>query len=288
MSICFSFKNKTSSERCSSKSLNGLLFCRRHSRYNSPRNWFMEENRLSKIIKIQKVWRGYFLRFWLKLAGTGVINRKLCSNNEELCTLDDRNSVDPLWYFSFEEDKNVWWFDIRTIWESTLVKNIPDNPFNRNKLTIETRTRLRKLAHLHSRRLHWLHHDKNIVFTEEERNIRNWRQVSQILDENGFYEISPMLLNSMNTTQSYIFLTMLLEDMKVWANEHSSKESRRNKYIMWISCAAIQIYNNVNVVNAINEKYVSFLIARLLLTILNDCQQNYPVCFMIMTSFYRL
>ena len=258
MSICFSFKNKTSSERCSSKSLNGLLFCKRHSKYIFPRNWFMEEKRLSNIIKIQKVWRGYYIRYWLKLAGPGVLNRKVCSNDEELYTLDDRNSVDPLWYFSFKEDNNVWWFDIRTIWESTLLKNIPENPFNRKKLTIETRTRLRKLAHLHSRRLHFLHHDKNIVFTEEERNIRNWIQVSQILDENGFYEISPMLLNS-------------------------SKESRRNKYIMWISCATIQIYKNV-----FNEKYVSFLVARLLLTILNDCQQNYPICFMIMTSFYRL
>jgi hypothetical protein len=282
MVSCYSFQKKLGSERCSLKPLYGSLYCKRHSRQINPRNWFNENNHVEKIIKIQKVWRGYYIRYWLKLAGPGVLNRKICSNDEELFTLDNRNSVNPLWYFSFKENNNIWWFDIRSIWESTLVKNIPLNPYNRIPLSIETRIRLRKLAYLHSRKLHNLHHDDTINFTTQQKSLRYWRQVIQILEENGFYELDPLLFNSMNSTQYFIFLSMLYDDMKVWYNEHGTNESRRNRYMIWTNVVSSQIYN------IIDNSYVSLIVSKLLLTILNDCLQNYPMCFMIMSSFYRL
>jgi hypothetical protein len=282
MVSCYSFQKKLGSERCSLKPLYGSLYCKRHSSQINPRNWFYENNRIEKIIKIQKVWRGFFIRYWLKLAGPGVLNRKICSNDEELFTLDNRNSVNPLWYFSFKENNNIWWFDIRSIWESTLVKNIPLNPYNRIPLSIETRIRLRKLAYLHLRKSHNLHHDDTIDFTIQQKSLRYWRQIIQILEENGFYELDPLLFNSMNPTQYFIFLSMLYDDMKVWYNEHGSHESRRNRYIVWTNVVSSQIYN------IIDNSYVSLIVSKLLLSILNDCLQNYPMCFMIMSSFYRL
>ena len=282
MTSCYSFQKKLGSERCHLKPIYGSLYCKKHSSQINPRNWFYENNRIDKIIKIQKIWRGFFLRYWLKLAGPGVLNRKICSNDEELTTLDDKNSVNPLWYFSFEENKNIWWFDIRSIWETTLTNNIPLNPYNRIPLSIETRIRLRKLAYLHSRKLHSLHHDENIVFTNQQKSLRYWRQIIQILEENGFYELDPLLFNSMNSTQYFIFLSMLYDDMKVWYNEHGTNESRRNRYMLWNNVVSSQIYNNID------NSYVSLMVSKLLITILNDCLQNYPMCFMIMSSFYRL
>lgn len=282
MVSCCSFQNTTSSKRCSLKPLYGSLYCKRHSSQLFPRNWFHENNRIDKIIKIQKVWRGYFVRYWLKLAGPGVLDRKVCSNDEELFTMEGRNSVNPLWYFSFKENNNIWWFDIRTIWETTLTNNIPMNPYNRNPLSIETRIRLRKLAYLHSRKLHNLHHDDSIIFTNQQKSLRSWRQVVQILEENGFYELDPVLFSSMNVTQYFIFLSMLCDDMKVWYNEHSNDESRRSRYITWIKVVNSQIYN------IIDNSHISLIVSKLLTSILNDCLQNYPVCFMIMSSFYRL
>jgi len=282
MVYCYSSRTKLSSERCYLKPLYGSIYCKKHSSQINPRNWFYENNRIDKIIKIQKIWRGYYIRYWLKLAGPGVLNRKICSNDEELITLDDRNSVNPLWYFSFEENKNIWWFDIRSIWETTLTNNIPLNPYNRIPLNIETRIRLRKLAYLHLRKSHSLHHDENVVFTSQQKSLRYWRQIVQVLEENGFYELDPLLFNSMNSTQYFIFLSMLCDDMKVWCNEHSSHESRRNRYIVWTKVVFSQIENYKNVIDT------SLLISKLLTTILNDCSQNYPMCFMIMSSFYRL
>ena len=88
--ICASCKNKTTLERCPSQAIKGLLFCGKHAKTKVKRLWADLNNGKKYAILLQKVWRGYFIRKRLKLAGEGVLNRKDCHNTEELVTLDDK------------------------------------------------------------------------------------------------------------------------------------------------------------------------------------------------------
>lgn len=279
---CFSCRTKTTMDRCPKPCLDGFLFCLRHSKQKDPRNWIQVNGYLSKVIKIQAWWKGSSIRHWIKLAGPGALNRSVCHNDEELFTFDGKKSVTPLKYFSFVENQKVWWFDIRTIWEQSLLKNIPSNPYTREPLSIEIRQRLRRLSYLNLKRKFCMHHDEERKFTKEEVLDRTWLQINQIIEEAGFYEVDPTLFKSMNRPQLYIFVGMLFQDLKAWCAEHLSPHSRRYKYLVWGRITLNQ-FNS-----AIDQQQYSFLVSRYLLAMLSDCLDNYQICFMIMSAFYRL
>jgi hypothetical protein len=228
------------------------------------------------------LFRGVSVRNRLRFAGPGVLNRSSCHNEEELFTFDDKHSVHPLRYFSFVEADKVWWFDIRTIWEQSLLNKNPTNPYTREPLSIETRKRLRRLVYLNIRQKVSMQHDTERKFTQDEMASRNWLQVSQIIEENGFYEIDPLIFTSMNKPQLYIFLSIAFQDLKAWAGEHLNRYSRRYKYLVWGKITLNQYLTTPE------TGYYSLLVSRYLLAILNDCLDHYPINFIIMSAFYRL
>ena len=278
---CGSCKNKTSDERCPSKPLRGLIFCGKHARVKSPRIW-KDVNQLDhKIIPIQKLWRGYILRKWLKLAGPGVLNRTICHNDEELVTMDDKKSVSPLDYFAFTENDKVYWFDVRSIVGACIFSVTPTNPYTRQDLSIDTRQRLRRLCIMRQRRKILNEH------TESKRNIgevlkASWTYICQIIIENGFFDMSPLYFMSLNKTQLYVFITMIRNDMIALAAEHTSPESRRHKYVYWLKRLQDQHESNVSVIE------LSYFTSKILSTILNDLMEPYPMCFIIMSAMHRL
>ena len=278
---CSSCKNKNSDERCSSKPLRGLIFCGKHARVKSPRLW-KDVNQLdSRIIPIQKLWRGYILRKWICLAGPGALNRNICHNDEELVTMDDKRSVSPLDYFAFTENDKVYWFDIRSIVEASIFSVTPTNPYTRQDLSIDTRQRMRRLCIIRQRRKMMNEHG------EVKRNIgevlkASWTYICQIIIENGFFDMSPLYFMSLNKTQLYIFITMIRNDMIALAAEHTSPESRRNKYVYWLKRLQDQHDSNVSVLE------LSYFTSKILSTILNDLAEPYPMCFIIMSAMHRL
>ena len=145
MNTCLACKNKTSTDRCNLTSIKGLAFCGIHARSKVPRIWSVVNDIDKHVTLISKVWRGYRIRRLLKLAGIGVLKRSLCHNDEELVLLEDRNSVSPLDYFSFQEGDKVWWFDIRSMIGCLNATFVPTNPYTRQPLTVDTRYRLRML-----------------------------------------------------------------------------------------------------------------------------------------------
>jgi hypothetical protein len=80
---CASCKNKKSNERCASKPLKGMVLCGKHAKSKNLRLWKNVNGLDDKARLIQKIWRGYSIRHWLKIAGPGVLNRAVCHNNEE-------------------------------------------------------------------------------------------------------------------------------------------------------------------------------------------------------------
>jgi hypothetical protein len=282
--LCTSCKNKTSNERCTNKVIRGFLFCGKHVRNKNPRIWLSVNNLDKKVILIQKIWRGYSIREWIKLAGPGVLKRSLCHNEEELVTLDNVQSVSPLDYFAFEESKKIYWFDIRSINEHCMTTLTPSNPYTREPLSIETRQRLHKLCikrEIYNLKLIFSDH---MGKTADEIIENAWIKVCQIIEENGFFGVlTPMYFISLNEPQLLIFMMILRQDIVAWAMEHSmGGESRRYMYVRWIRRLISQYYQTHSLQKMLH------LTATLLINILNDRQNNYPICFMVMSALYRL
>lgn len=279
---CASCKNKTSSEQCGSKPLKGMIMCGKHVKVKNPRLWKDINCLDDKVVIIQKIWRGYIIRHWLKMAGPGVLNRSVCHNDEELVTFDEKKSVNPFDYFSFEEGGKIYWFDIRSLSENCMLKVEPLNPYTREPLTIDTRRRLRQLCiKRHRKNLNNMHNvfDKRSV---DEIILSTWTHVCQIIVENGFFDMSPLYFTSLNKTRLFIFNTIIQKDLVALAAEHTSTLSRRHKYVFWMK----RVLGEFSTLT--DNKRLSYLTARVLATILNDCLDNYGICFIIMSALHRL
>lgn len=281
MITCGSCKNKTSNERCSNKPLNGLLFCGTHARTKNRRLWYEVNLIDEKATLIQKIWKGYSLRKWIKLAGPGALSRSVCHNDEELVTFDDKKSVSPLDYFAFEEAGRVYWFDVRSLLQNSIDKPHPTNPYTREPLSIETRQRLRKVAILREHRKLQNLHDEGTKTAETLIQLA-WTSVCQIIEENGFPDMSPMYFISMNKTQLYIFNSMIKQDLVAWAAEHTTPQSRRKRYIPWVRRLEGEYLAGTN------AYMLSYITAKCLLAMLNDYPEPYSLCFIIMSALHRV
>lgn len=282
MITCCSCKNKTSTDRCTNKVLRGLLFCGTHARVKNPKVW-IDVNRLSdKVILIQKLWRGYCVRNWLNLSGPGVLKRSICHNEEELVTFEDKASVHPLDYFAFEEAGKVYWFDIRSLVQNSMTKLQPENPYTRKQLSFDTRQRMRRLS---VRRIYNglrnLHTDLPPMSADDMINIV-WLNVCQIIEENGFFDLTPNYFTALNRSQLYIFNQLIHRDLIAWAAEHTGNQSRRKRYIGWLYRLRGQYLAGTS------HSLLSYMTAKCLLSILNDSREQYSVCFIIMSALHRV
>jgi len=218
----------------------------------------------------------------MRLAGPGVLSRKVCHNEEELVTLEDKESVGPLDYFAFQENEKVYWFDTRSLSELVMSKLKPENPYTREPLSFDTRHRLRKLCL--RRRLRRIQNLHDIIShrTVEEIIETTWIYICQIIEENGFFDMSQLYFTSLNRTQLFIFNSMLQQDLIAWAAEHTNKESRRHRYVHWVKRLMTITVHEVEL-----DK-ISFLTARVVSAILNDCSDAYSVCFIVVSCLHRL
>lgn len=279
---CGSCKNKRSDERCENKPLKGFLLCGKHIRCKNTRIWKDVNNLDCKAVLIQKIWRGYVIRHWLKNAGPGVLNRSVCHNDEELVTLDEKTDIHPLDYFSFEEKGKVYWFDVRSISENSMLKVEPLNPYTREPLTIETRKRLRQICFQRHRRHLDNIHDVTRKRTVDEIILSTWTHICQIMVENHFSDITPLYFTSLTKIRLSILNTIIQKDLVAWAAEHTSKQSRRHRYVFWMKRLLGEFSPEVS------SKRLTFLTGLVLTTILNDCHNNYGICFIIMSALHRL
>lgn len=284
MQSCASCKNKTSIERCPNNALNGIIFCGKHSRTRTPRIWSVINNVDKKVTLITKIWKGYITRKLLDLAGPGVFKRSLCNNEEEINSLEPIKNVHPLDYFGFEEDGKIYGFDMRTLFDSFHRSFAITNPYTRQPLSIDTRKRLR---HLYGYRLrHKLPRffEHNILTTANMVILNTWIQVCQIIEENGFIgtELRPNIFLTMNKSQLFVFINLVLNDMKAWSSEHKTSNSFRFKYTFLVQNTKNKFHSTLSV-----EEY-SFYVGTTLLSVLYNSVEAYSVCFIIMAALYRL
>ena len=277
MNTCLACKNKNSSDRCSSQCIPGLAFCGRHVRSKTPRLWSVVNMVDTKALLIQRVWRGYFIRHRLSLAGPGVLSRSVCHNQEELVSMEEAKEIHPLCYFSFEEDGKVWWFDVRSIIGCLNSTLNPLNPYTRQPLSMDTRQRLRTLYKYRIRnRLRTTHN--TMTKQIDELTGFQWLRLSQILVENGFEDSRPAMFNRLNPNQLYIVLSYIKTDMYALAREHP-KTSFRYQYARTLSreCS-----------NFFSFAHPQLQFASVMVNILHHSVEPYPFCFIIMSALFRL
>lgn len=282
MILCISCKNKTSTDRCTNTALSGLSLCGKHVKVKAPRLWNVINGIDKQVTLISKVWKGYFIRKRLRLSGPGVLNRTKCINKEELISFEDIKTVTIFDYFGFEENTKIYGFDIRTILDVFRRNLIPINPYTRQPISISDRKRLRELYAYRIRNKLQNLYENNSLDTVQLKIENSWRQISQIAEENGFYDVNPNLFLGLNKTQLYIFLSMIHNDLKTWAAEHKFRSSKRLLYIIWTH-HVLKKFSNVH---SISE--YSFFVSSILLSILYDSVEPYNVCFIIMSALYRL
>lgn len=282
MVLCASCKNKTSTDQCPSQAIKGLLFCGKHVKTKIKRLWAEVNGNEKHVVLIQKWWKGHFIRKRLKLAGEGVLNRKDCHNTEELVTLDEKNKVHPLNYFSFRESDKLWWFDVRSIYQILKHSTSPANPYTRQPLSIDTRKRLRDVCRIRKKLDIDNYHDAPAPETFPDLVREKWLTICQIIEENGFFDMNHLLFASLNRSQLYVLLNLVRADMLSFAFEHPTT-SRRYQYIQWIKTCLSNFEKN-----RAGRIQCSWATAKLFLSILYDCPENYTVCFIIISAICRL
>ena len=222
------------------------------------------------------------MRRRLELAGEGVLKRSECHNAEELVTMDEMEKVHPLNYFSFREADKLYWFDVRSMYHILKRSTKPENPYTRQPLTIETRRRLRDICRIRKKLGLENYHDPPKPEQFADLINEKWLTVCQIIEENGFFDMNPLIFSSLNRSQLYVLINFIQMDMVAFATEHSIR-SKRYQYLQWLRTCLSNFEKNRT-----NRLQCSWAVSKVLLSILYDCPENYPVCFIIVSAIVRL
>ena len=280
--LCNSCKNKTSTERCQSKALKNLQFCGKHVKSKKPRLW-SDVNQVGEgVKKIQKVWRGWIVRYVLSLAGPGVLKRSLCHNSEDVVTSEEK--VHPSDYFAFHEDGKVFWFDIKSIFQLSINQLKPTNPYTRQEISIDARKRLKECIYYREVRQLPLFHDPLYLTDPDKVFTMRWMMISQMLEENLFIEVNPIFFTALNRTQVWEFTALLRDLILVWAKEHNNVHSRRNIYYIWVQTCWRRLTMEITT----DAKTIYHYVGACLLKMMKDCKRPHDICFKILSARYNL
>ena len=268
---CQSCKNKNTTDQCSSHSLKGFLFCGKHLKVKNKRLWTDVSPNRNNAVCIQKIWRGYFVRKLIKYGGKGCLKRSVCHNDEELVTFDSKTKTHPFSYFSLNESGKVYWFDVCTI--NQWIRTSSTNPYTRQSLDLADRSRLREMCRMR-RRLHIAN-----LHTSDHSLSGKWKEICQIIEENGFFDMNHLFFDGLSRNQLRDFLGIIMQDFIAYSSGHPIA-SRRHIYLQWIKLR-LESFNKYP--HTISEK-----IANTLLIILYDCVNNYDICYIIVSARCRL
>jgi hypothetical protein len=87
---------------------------------------------LDKIILIQRYFKIYLKSKKIKTQGIGLYNKHKCSNQEDFFTLDTINEIEDKYFFSYETNGHIYFFDIRSF--NKLIDNDIKNPYTREDI----------------------------------------------------------------------------------------------------------------------------------------------------------
>jgi hypothetical protein len=264
--MCESVKSKNSREKCNLKPLKNLRFCGKHSKMSNPIIWKYQNKLIFAAILIQKIWRGYRIQNRIRLSGPGVLNRKICHNDEEIYTFEDKYKQSPLDYFAFEEQSKIWWFGLNTIIKWSFES--PLNPYTKQPLSLDTRRRLRELYDLNF-------YDEKIKLNNDVHS--KCIILSQIMQENGFDDINYTRFQYISRLSLVKFTQSIINNLEI-----KLKDPKHIFINLLTKCLKNQFYYIEN------DEFIFFQYTSILIYILRSTKKKFDICFIIMSALYTL
>ena len=89
---------------------------------------------IDTIRKFQKLWKSTLKNRIVKMRGPGFLNRKLCVNDTDFYTCDDIDDIPDEQFFSYEYNKTIYGFDIRSFDKLLKMCEKKQNPYDKHKI----------------------------------------------------------------------------------------------------------------------------------------------------------
>lgn len=88
---------------------------------------------ITKCVKIQSIFRSYYVRLNNKLRGNGFINKAICNNATDFCTLEPLDEIEHPYFFSYTDRNNfTYGFNISSLIYVYKQHRKIKNPYNRD------------------------------------------------------------------------------------------------------------------------------------------------------------
>lgn len=201
-------------------------------------------------IKIQRIFRGYLIRNFLKLHGPALKNRELCVNNQDFLTFTELKTIPYYQFYSFKDKDNfVYGFDLCSIYNMIKDGEYVKNPYNRNDLPKDILKSLKKIIKI-SKKIKLplnikLEDDSDKLSYKKKTELRALN-VFQKFDSMGFITDSNWLMNlSRNRCIRYI---RELDD--VWNYRAQINTETKNSILPPYG----RLFNNINLNNIFSTK----------------------------------
>ena len=89
-------------------------------------------NEIKHSIIIQRIFRGWYLRFIQKLRGPALKNHSLCTNDSDMATLEPIDEITTPFFFSYKDEKDfIYGFDVSSLIPHIQNKGKFMNPYTR-------------------------------------------------------------------------------------------------------------------------------------------------------------
>lgn len=99
-----------------------------------------------KIVIIQRFFRGWLVRSWIKSHGPA-FKRRDCVNDVDFLTMETMNEIDPKYFFSYCDNEYSYGFNILSIYNLIKTTN-PSNPYNRKIIDLGIISQMNKMLRL--------------------------------------------------------------------------------------------------------------------------------------------
>lgn len=94
--------------------------------------YYHQKNNITYITKLQKRFRINKNKNKIKTQGIGIIDKSLCVNHEDFYSFENINEIDDNFFFSYEKNGKVFYFDIRSL--RKLLKHSKINPYTQEEI----------------------------------------------------------------------------------------------------------------------------------------------------------
>ena len=273
MDRCAAMRKKGVRDPCPAKALRGHTLCGRHARMRSPTMW-VDANQGVPIEKAQALIRGWLLRKRLSYAGFGVLSRRDLTNDEDIITCAEKETVHPMDFFSFEENGKFWWFEFGSLWTWCMRNQTPSNPYTKVALCSDTRKRLRTLWGYKRRHREPLPAEPS---NPDERIRYRVNILIQHFEDYGFSNISPSFLLRCSRQDYASAFVLLQRDITTVIPE---KDPFRNRVV-------VLCQTRIAVEDPQPVLYILHCLSTLMY-ILTLYRDPYVVTFSTLSAFYRV